>query len=53
MTDVKLKIAVNGKNIESNEFVKNMLWETLAGMMRSLKGVDKDLKTIEISAKKE
>jgi len=53
MTDVELKIVVNGKKISANEFVQNMVWETLAGMMRSLKGVEGDIKSIDISVKKE
>lgn len=52
MAEVDLKLVVNGKNLAANEFVKNMMWETLSGMMRSLKGVEGDIKSIEISAKK-
>jgi len=53
MSDVELKLVVNGKKIAANEFVKNMVWETLAGMMHALKGVDKKIESIEISVKKE
>lgn len=52
MTDVELRLVVNGKKLAANEFVQNMIWETLSGMMRSLKGVEGDIKSIEISAKK-
>ncbi|MEM4262576.1 MAG: molybdopterin-guanine dinucleotide biosynthesis protein MobB, partial [Thermoplasmata archaeon] len=52
MTDVELRLVVNGKKLATNEFVQNMIWETLCGMMRSLKGVEGDVKSIEISAKK-
>lgn len=52
VTDVELKLVVNGKKIAANDFVKNMMWETLSGMMRSLKGVEGEIESIEISAKK-
>lgn len=53
MSDVKLKIVVNGKKIAANEFVQNIVWETLCGMTKSLKGVGPEIKSIEISASKE
>jgi molybdopterin-guanine dinucleotide biosynthesis protein MobB len=53
MSEVKIKIVVNGKKLPTNEFVQSMFWETLCGMARSLKGVDKDIESIEISASKE
>ena len=53
MAEVKLEILVNGKKIAANEFVNKMVWETLSGMMRSLKQVDENIKSIEISARKE
>jgi molybdopterin-guanine dinucleotide biosynthesis protein MobB len=52
MADVDLKLIVNGKKLAANEFVQNMIWETLSGMMRSLKGVEGEIRSIEISAKK-
>jgi len=53
LSDLKVKIIVNGKKIPANEFVQNMLWETLCGMARSLKGVDGEITSIEITASKE
>ena len=53
VSDVKIKIVVNGKKLPANEFVQNIFWETLCGMARSLRGVEKDIESIEISAKKE
>lgn len=44
---------VNGKKLPTNEFVSSIFWETLCGMMRSLKGVDSEIEKIEISASKE
>lgn len=53
MADIELTLKVNGREIPTNEFVRKMLWETLAGMARSLKKVDVEIDRIEISAKKE
>lgn len=53
MSEVKIKISVNGKKVPANEFIQGMFWETLCGMVRSLKGVEKDIESIEISASKE
>jgi len=52
MIGVELRLVVNGKKLAANEFVENMIWETLSGMMRSLKGVEGEIRSIEISAKK-
>lgn len=53
MSDITLKILVNGEKVPTNEFVESIYWETMCGMVRSLKGVDKDIKSIEILASKE
>jgi hypothetical protein len=53
VSEVKIKIVVNGKKMPANGFVQSMFWETLCGMARSLKGVGKDIESIEISASKE
>lgn len=53
MSDVEIKIVVNGKKLPTNPFVQKMFWETLCGMARSLKGVEQEIESIEISASKE
>jgi molybdopterin-guanine dinucleotide biosynthesis protein MobB len=53
LSDLKIKIVVNGKKIPANDFVQNMFWETLCGMARSLKGVEQEIESVEISASKE
>jgi len=53
LTDLNIEIMVNGKRVPTNEFVESMFWHTLIGMISSLKGVDEEIKKIEISASKE
>ena len=53
LSDVDIKIVVNGKKLPTNPFVQKMFWETLCGMARSLKGVEQEIESIEISASKE
>jgi len=53
VSKINLKIMVNGKKLPTNQFVKTMFWQTLSGMMRSLKGVDPEINRIEITAYKE
>ena len=44
---------VNGKDVPLNEQMKSTLFETIAGFTRSLKGVDVDVKSIEIQLEQE
>ncbi len=53
VSELKIKIVVNGKKLPANEFVQSIFWETLCGMVRSLRDVDKKIESIEISASKE
>ena len=47
----KLRITVNGKNIPLTEFPEGFITNTLEGMLRSLKGVDR-IDTVTIQLKK-
>lgn len=51
--EVVLEIRVNGEEVPANEFIKSMFWETLSGMVRSLRGVEPEIRNIEISVSKE
>lgn len=53
LSEAKVKIVVNGKKVPANEFVQNIFWETMCGMVKSLRGMDSEIKSIEISASKE
>jgi hypothetical protein len=53
LSDLKIKIVVNGKKLPANEFVQKIFWETMCGMVRSLRDVDENIESIEISASKE
>jgi hypothetical protein len=50
MLDVKL--LVDGKEIELNEFVVKILGGTIVGAVTSLRGIRSDWKEIEIKVKK-
>ena len=44
----QVKINLNGAEVPCNEFVTKIIHSTLAGMVATLKGVDSELKTLEI-----
>ena len=44
-----VKLFVDGKEIDLNEFVVKMLGGTVSGAVSSLKGIRKDWKKIEVS----
>ena len=46
--DGEVKINLNGADVPCNEFVNKIIYSTLAGMVASLKGVDSELKTLEL-----
>lgn len=45
---METRLLVDGKEIDLNEFVVNILSGTVVGAVISLRGVKKDWKTIEI-----
>jgi len=44
-----MKVKVNGKNIQLNEFTSDFIKNTILGMLKSLKGVDEEIETVEIT----
>ncbi|MBX5327386.1 MAG: hypothetical protein ACQXXH_02145 [Candidatus Bathyarchaeia archaeon] len=46
------KLFVDGKEIALNEFIVKILSGTIAGAVSSLRGIDKNWKTIEIKITK-
>jgi hypothetical protein len=44
----RTQLKVNGKEIELNNFVQNLISETIIGMVKSLRGVD-DIKTVSLN----
>ncbi len=43
-----MKIKVNGKNIQLNEFTSEFIKNTILGMLKSLKDVDEKIESVEI-----
>ncbi len=43
----RAQLKVNGKEIELNNFVQNLISETIIGMVKSLRGVD-DIETVSL-----
>ena len=52
MTGLTLKLKVDGKEIQLNEFVEKILSGTITGAVTSLKGINEDWKKIEIKIEK-
>jgi len=52
VTDLTLKLKVDGNDIPLNEFVESILNGTITGAVNSLKGIKEDWKKIEISIQK-
>jgi hypothetical protein len=48
---LEVKVVIDGKKIEMNEYVRSVFFEVCAGLLRTLKGV-KDWKELEIQIKK-
>jgi len=44
-----MKVKVNGKNIQLNEFTSDFIKSTITGMLKSLKGVDEEIENVEIT----
>lgn len=51
--DVQVRIVVDKKEIEANEFVQNVIGKAIAGAVSALKGVSKDWKEIEVTVQRE
>ncbi len=47
-----VKLLVDGKEVELNEFVVKILSGTIAGAVTSLRGINKDWKKIELEVTK-
>ena len=50
---VQVQIVVDKKEIETNEFVQNVIGKAIAGAVSVLKGVDEDWKKIEVTVQRE
>ena len=50
---VQVKIVVDKKEIEANEFVQNVIGKAIAGAVSVLKGVNEDWETIEVTVRRE
>ena len=51
-TLLEVKLLVDGKPVELNEFVNKILGGTIAGAVTSLRGIKKDWKEIKIEVTK-
>jgi hypothetical protein len=51
-TLLDVKLLVDGKSVELNEFVNKILGGTIAGAVTSLRGIKKDWKEIKIEVTK-
>jgi len=49
---MKVKLLIDGEQIDLNEFVVKILSGTIAGAVTSLRGIKKDWKKIEIEVTK-
>ena len=52
MNDVNIVVEIDGKNIPMNDFVRKILAGMITGSLGTLRGVDEDWKTLNISLKK-
>jgi hypothetical protein len=50
---VRLKIVVDKQEIETNEFVQNVIGKAIAGSVSVLKGVNEDWEEIEVTVRRE
>lgn len=49
----KTTLSVNGKPITLNLFAQDIIAGAILGILSSLKGVDKDIKTVEVTLRKQ
>jgi len=52
MNDVDIVVEADGKNIPMNDFVRKILAGMITGSLETLRGVEGDWKTINISLKR-
>lgn len=52
MKEMDIVLKVDGENIEMNDFVEKILSGTIAGAVGTLRDIDEDWKTINISIKR-
>jgi len=52
MNDVDIVVEADGKNIPMNDFVRKILAGMITGSLGTLRGVEEDWKTINISLKR-
>lgn len=50
-SDGLLTLTLNGDGVPVNEFVMEIVYNTLAGMVSNLKGIDETMRTLSISVK--
>jgi hypothetical protein len=50
--DLEVKLSVDGKQVELNEFVSKILGGTIVGAVTSLRGISKEWKEIKIEVTK-
>ena len=50
---LQVKIVVDKKGIETNEFVQNVIGKAIAGAVSVLKGVNEDWEKIEVTVQRE
>ncbi|WXG40570.1 MAG: hypothetical protein WED07_07170 [Candidatus Freyarchaeum deiterrae] len=49
---MEVKVTIDGKKIEMNEYVTTVFFEVCAGLLRTLRGVKEDWKGLDIQIKK-
>jgi hypothetical protein len=49
---LEIKVTIDGKKIEMNEYVRTVFFEVSSGLLRTLRGVKEDWKQLEIQIKK-
>jgi len=48
MKKMRTEVLVDGRSVELNDFVQEIIGRTVAGAVSALKGVESDWKTIEV-----
>ena len=53
MKKMRTEVLVDGRSVELNDFVQEIIGRTVAGAVSALKGVEADWKTIEVRISRE